>query len=435
MRKFYYALAILVLIIFSCEKPTVFPTEQNVVFKASQSSIGLKSSCDQPIAQYALIEIDGKTHQVGVFYLNDRIFTNSMKLSSGDHTLSQFILVNDANTPNDLGDDIIVMAAPEAGSHYASFVSKPMPFDFTVDAFFKTEISIELLCFEPNDFENFGFNWFTVDEINVREFCIEGCICVDDLDLFIGSLYEGQTTGLQYQMPAIFKVDVYRNDNLVIRYGNEDFLGENSPLCIKYPDYEGVVDNFKFEVWVLGVNGYELFETLTTTDDIPLQDIDLNNYMYFAFGGCDDTFTGCETAFAYDAEKAYCFTEISEITSNNWGWSNGTYVQSENNYTLQLYAGAGGCVISSAYLVGNLVLSYNNDGHVTVTYNLNAGYTFTDIHLYVGKSKYQVGNETVSPGQYPYKIEDANASNCTFILKEVFTGPIYIIAHAEVCKI
>jgi len=434
MRKIYYSLAILVFIIFSCEKPTEFPMEQDVIFKTSDNSSELKASCDQPVAQYALIEIDGTTHQVGVFYLNDRIYTNSIKLESGEHILSMFVLVNDANTPNDPEDDIIVMAAPEEGSLYANFVNKPLPFDFNVDAFFKTEVSIELLCFEPNEFENFGFNWFTVEEIIVREFCLEGCICVDDLDLLIGSLYENQTNGLQYNMPAIFKVDVYRNNNLVITYNNEDFLGENGPLCIKYPDYEGVVDNFKFEIWILGINEYELFETHTTTDDIPIQDIDTNNYMYFAFGDCENTFSGCETAYAYDADRALCFTEIEEITSENWGWSNGTFDQSENSYTLDLYAGAGGCVISNAYLVGDLILTYNND-QVTVTYNLDLGYIFTDIHLYVGDTPYQVGNESVSPGQFPYKVDDAGTDSYTFDLSESFTGPIYIIAHAEVCGI
>lgn len=435
MKRFYYSIGIIIFLILSCDKPTEFPLEQDVIFKVAPNFSNLKSSCDQPIAQYALIDIDGTIYQTDVFYLNGNIYTNSFKFKSGEHTLNMFVLVNDANTPLDPGDDIIVMAAPKVGYEYANFVSQPLPYNFTVNDFFKTEVSIELLCFHPNDYEYFGFAWYSIKEVNIREVCFSGCLCVDDIESYIGTLYENQSSGLQYKMPAIFKVDIYRNENLIITYDNEDVLGENGPLCVRYPDYEGVVDNFRFVISILGKDGYIEYASYTTTDNVPLIDLDENNVLNFAFGNCENTFSGCETAYAYEANNAYCFTEIEEITSTNWGWSNGTYSPSENNYTLHLYAGAGGCVISSAYLVGNLVLSYNTDGYVVVTYNLNQGYQLGDIHLYVGDKKYQVGNETAALGQFPYKVESANTNTYTFRLNEIFTGPIYIIAHADVCRI
>lgn len=158
-----------------------------------------------------------------------------------------------------------------------------------------------------------------------------------------------------------------------------------------------------------------------------------------------------ETAYAYDSKKAICFIDIPEITTNNWGWSNGKYKGEDNNhynadnfspYKLILFAGAGGCDLSAATPVGNLELAYNKQtGHVIVTYNAGYEVVFQELHLYVGYTKHQVGNESVALGQFPYKAENLSGDD-----RKTYTfefdlddndndannnyGEIYIIAHA-----
>ncbi|RLD37590.1 MAG: hypothetical protein DRI74_06285, partial [Bacteroidetes bacterium] len=225
-----------------------------------------------------------------VFYLEGMIYTNTIKLSPGNHTIKSFVLKNDNGTPNDDTDDIIVKATPLIGSDYAGFVQNPLPFDFNVDAFYKAEVNIEILCFEAAEITDFGFAWFTVNEITVRELCFFGDFCTKYYNDYAGSLYEGQESGLRHDMPAIFKIDIYRNNNFLISYNNEEWLGEGAPLCVQYPDFENVTDNYNFVLSILvkaGMNfEYKVFHTWTTTDDGTLPNIGNDNVMDFVLGSC-----------------------------------------------------------------------------------------------------------------------------------------------------
>ncbi len=275
----------------SCNKTPEVPEVQDVVFQASTNTTGFKSSsCDNPIANFALIEIDGTTHQVDVFYLDNKIYTNTLKLTPGSHTIDMFVLVNDGGTPDNPTNDIIVNASPIDGYEFANFVSHPMPLDFTVDPFYKAEIPIELLCYEPADYEEFGFTWFSVEEIVVREFCFFGDICIDNYMTYTGSQYENQRNGLQHDMPAIFKIDVIRNGELLITYDNDEWHGEGRPLCINYPDYSNYTDNYQFVLSILLKVGeaFEYVEVYTweTTDASPLPNIGVDNVLDFALGDC-----------------------------------------------------------------------------------------------------------------------------------------------------
>jgi len=99
----------------SCKKPADIPTTQDVVFKATPTASGnfkdgQPGECVNPMAHYALIDIDGITHTVDVFYLAGVIYTNTLKLDPGMHTISSFILQNDNGTPGDFTDDVMVQA-------------------------------------------------------------------------------------------------------------------------------------------------------------------------------------------------------------------------------------------------------------------------------------------------------------------------------------
>ncbi|MCD6178584.1 MAG: hypothetical protein J7K39_01650 [Bacteroidales bacterium] len=449
MKRLFYLSLILGLILVSCNKPPEIPSIQDVIFQATTNTSGLKSSCDNPIANFALIEIDGITQQVGVFYLDDKIYTNTLKLAPGNHTLNMFVLVNDGGTPDNPDGDIIVQAAPLSGNTFANFVSKPLPFNFKVDAFYKTEIPIELLCYEAADYDDFGFAWFSIEEIAVREFCFFGDICIDDYMSYTGSLYENQRNGLQHDMPAIFKIDVIRNDNLLITYDNAEWYGEGRPLCVDYPDYSNYTDNYKFVLSILLKEGEEFnyveLYTWETTDAEQLPNIGSDNILDFVLGDCvpdadliippideptPTPFTGEETAFAYGGEEnASCFIEDG---FGNWGWTNGKY--NEGDYTLELLAGVGDCDQTKGYDVGEVLLSYHN-GSISVSYNVTSTYELQAVQLYVGYEKYpeKNGTPTVAPGQYTIIDDELNSGTTSYTFNlDGFSEKIYIIAHADV---
>ncbi len=283
------------MIVVSCKKPTDVPTTQDVVFKATPAaSSSFKDSqpadCTNPVAHYASIDIDGTMYTVDVFYLNGIIYTNTLKLAPGAHTINSFVLQNDNGTPGDLSDDFMVQATPMVGSEYENFVEMPLPFEFAVDAFYKSEVNLQILCFVPNEYQAFGFTWFTAEEVNVREVCFYGDFCTKYFEDYGQSLYAEQMNGLQHDMPAIFKIDVYRNGEFVISYNNESFLGEGAPLCVKYPDFKNVEDSFEFKLSILVKVGesfeYVPFHTFTTVDAEPLANIGEDNVMDFVLGSC-----------------------------------------------------------------------------------------------------------------------------------------------------
>ncbi len=718
MKKLLYLFLLIGLAVSSCNKPEVLPTEKEVVFQASMGGSNFKDGdaqafdCTTEGATYAVIKINGIEQTVNL--IRDEygaVYTESIKLpASADgattYSLDSFILYNDE------GDE--VLAIPMIGSDYAKYVTNPLPMDFDVDAFYKNEVPIQVLCFDETVINQFGFSWFSLDVTAIREICFFGDICVD-ANNYMGSLYEGQRNGLQHDMPAIFEVrvstwnkttndwnapEVIKNNEtseaaLLTSDTSDDYdwLGEGAALCVQFPDYAGV-DKYKIELLVYLSDGnggfsYQSAQTWNFDDNnFPVTDIDADGVIDFVIGSCvpgadiiipptdpptdppancgecdgkmtqlrlqymggltnpnikviddkgntlfDETIvnavpfyfehdpsestmgtkiklsvnggslfeihTSCsqpilvgmlfgdfkiiageslnggplcgmdpvdppqnncgdcdghvsrltlryygdlsshdfritdkedynesfngisnstefttadlsetkntlylyvdnvlnteihvscsqpimsgmsfgdfyivsgastkggdfceapqlkqeETAYAYDKDKEKCFTEISEITSSNWGWSNGDYSGVDDDdyndsdfepYSLQLYAGAGGCDIDSAIPVGKLELAYNKEtGHVKVTYKANYGVEFDALHLYVGYDKYQIGNESVAPGLFPYTSEtlvdtERNTYTFEFDLADNDSDPnndfakIYVIAHADV---
>lgn len=294
MKKLFYLFLMVGLIAVSCNKAPIVPSTQDVIFKAATATTGFKADdCNTEVAHYAAINIDGTDYTVDVFYLDGVIYTNTLKLAPGNHTVNTFVLKNDNDTPNDLSDDIIVKATPLIGSAYAGFVQHPLAYDFNVDAFFKAEVNIEILCFEATDITNFGFAWFAVNEITVREFVFFGDFCTKYYADYAGSLYAGQSGGLRHDMPAIFKVDVYNDNGFLISYNNEGWLGEGAPLKVQFPDFDNSVDDYTFKLSILVKVGtgfeYKEFATWTSTDNGGLNEVtDLaSDGVYdFVLGSC-----------------------------------------------------------------------------------------------------------------------------------------------------
>lgn len=124
------------------------------------------------------------------------------------------------------------------------------------------------------------------------------------------------------------------------------------------------------------------------------------------------------TAYA-KGNDATCFIP----TFRNWGWTN--FIASKPAYqTWSLWAGAGQCNTSKGVLVGSVSVTYNAAGYVTVNFNVSMPYVVRTSHVYAGTTPFplvKAGNKWVytnAPGQY------TNNSP--------FSGPIYVIVHAEV---
>jgi hypothetical protein len=314
----------LALAISACQKEENEPIvilEQEVVFGIDElGAAGLKSGLseyDCPVdllgnplvPTVAEIEIEDNlgsktTYTPQVFFLDGKLYTQSIKLSPGTYTITLFVL----RTAID-GD--IIMAIPQAGSPFAPYVTKSVNFDFEVKAFEKTEINIEVLCFIPRVYQDFGFFWFEITEIVIREFCFFGDICANgapwipsDFDKE-GSAYLNVPGGIQVDMPAIFKIYAYKDDEALPNSPFSNLGFEDEPLCVQYPDKirtTGEVFTFELEILVpdgLGGFVYVHYHTFTSTDGGPLDvtDVHGDGVIDFVLGTCNYSATDLQLSW------------------------------------------------------------------------------------------------------------------------------------------
>jgi len=276
------SLMLMAVVLFSCKKDKVESSgPQEVSFQADQiiPNGGLKSTsefdvkCSDIEPTNAHIVIEGVKYDPSVYRVDGKLYTQAIKLDPGSYTVTEFFLYKESGTAAgyDAGDKI-VMATPAAGSPYAAYTTPDLDFDFTVTAFAKTQVPIQVLCFAPEAYTDFGFGWFSIGEVVLREACFFGDICLNGEPFtpsdFNGSLY-GNNVGVD--VPAIMNIIVKRGGVVV---PNSPFTNEGaltSPLCVQYPDYVGQVDNFTFELqlWLPGANGfsYQTYAIYTATDD------------------------------------------------------------------------------------------------------------------------------------------------------------------------
>jgi hypothetical protein len=305
MKKLFF-LVMVAAIFASCQKTeeNAAPATQDVIFSGIDvTGNGQKSTdvtpCGDLLADYAHVVIDGVTYTPEVFYLDGIAYTQAIKLAPATYEIGAFALVNNNGTPQEMSDDIIVMASPTVGAEYAEFVNTPLSFTFTVEAFRKAEVNVEVLCFDEAEYDSFGFNWFALEEVTVREQVFFGDFCVKHPADYDGSLYEQQANGVQIDMPAIFEIDVYRNGEFLKTYSNEGWLGEGEPLKVQYPDRDLVEDEFEFVLRILVKEGsqfnYVHFHTWTFSD-ADMIDAGTDGVVDFVLGNCNLTDTDLQLA-------------------------------------------------------------------------------------------------------------------------------------------
>ena len=160
------------------------------------------------------------------------------------------------------------------GSYYDNLWGlKGVDFDFDVAGFDKQIIEVDVLCYEPFNYENFGFAWFAYSKTEIHTICFFGDICTKFYEDFheVGSPYYGQDYD-GYDFSAIFEIVVKDADGNVVndpaKATNAEWFGTGSPLCIEYPDAVGVDETFTFEIWLAMPSGeYKLVHTESFDDD------------------------------------------------------------------------------------------------------------------------------------------------------------------------
>ena len=198
-----------------------------------------------------------------------------------DFTLLEFYVWDDGGTPGydgtvptgpdwnngtlDRADDFLYKAAPlhyEADgtteTSFWKFGVNRVDFPFQVCKFEKTKILIDVLCFVPDNYELFGFFWFEVTEITVREICFFGDFCLKETyDVYVGSLYDDPIEGLMIDEAAIFEIRAKHQvgngpleDMVGTDFDNKGWREMGKPLCIRYPDYDAEVDYYEFDLYL-----------------------------------------------------------------------------------------------------------------------------------------------------------------------------------------
>ena len=137
-----------------------------------------------------------------------------------------------------------------------------------------------------------------------------------------------------------------------------------------------------------------------------------------------------------------CFTDLPAIEFgmlDRWGWSMGPLTA--GTYVLDLWAGAGQCVLAAGTLVGQVKVTYSNN-EVKMDWSQSlanvTGGKISTVQWYAGRDRiYRKpdGSYTVAPGQFPFKNEDFIGLPPTETKRlNVISGtPIYVTVHADVC--
>jgi hypothetical protein len=369
MKRLLFTILILIPLV-SCQEKEADPVvnEQDVVFNAMEiiPSQGLKSTanweCKELEPDYAWITINGFDHFPALYRLDGKLYTQAIKLAPGNYTVSRFLLMDDHATPGNTADDEIVMATPDAPpAPYGVFVSKPLDFDFSVVEFTKSEIEVEVLCFEDNDYLEFGFDWFAITEIIVREQCFFGDFCVKHPLDYTGSDYARQSTGLQIDMPAIFKIIVLKNgapipNGTFTNASAEANWGVGSPVCVQYPDNLNVEgDEFTFELWIYVKTGntfsFKKFHTWVLEDEemIPSGD---DGVVDFVLGSCNLTSPDLQLAPYQDLPTMASIAITSPADPGYWR----VYINSVSpagTYDLQVHVNLTGWCGDKNNTIGN----------------------------------------------------------------------------------
>jgi len=318
----YLSLILIAGMMFSCEKEMETQVvKQDVIFginevpnlKSDAFDIDCLTDGNGNLLEPKIAEIvinDGiadVTYYSEVFFLGGKLYTKAIQLDVPDkdskgYTLKSFFLYTDMPASQG-GNGIAIMATPAKGSDFEQFVTEGVEIDFTVNAFDKTEVDVDVLCFSEVDYEGFGFNWFEIHQVVVREVAFFGDLCIkdpadykstdEDNPTIYQQVFGDDLNGYVFDLPALFEIK--------LSYGGASHTFQNwdltadpefiAPLKVKYPDYLNKTDEFTFELWVYVRVGDDiepkLIKTWNITDDEIIENTTPNGVVEFVIGGCN----------------------------------------------------------------------------------------------------------------------------------------------------
>jgi hypothetical protein len=302
MKKFISLIIVIILIfIISCNndnKTTIESSELNITITHTLFNQGTKNTksdtvpiCIDESLDYIKYKINNDYHYANIFTdVSGNLHSKVIKTDPGHNTISEFYIYHDNNPIGTYGnEDDLIMASPLPGSDYYSLMEYPLNIEFDVEPFRKVSVNVDVLCFDTTFYHKFGFYWFDINTYVVRNQCWFGDLCTGKLNDYNGSLYEQQTNGIQFDMPAIFKVDVYHDDILSNSYSNENWLGEGDCLNVQWVDNLSTEDTIKFVLYIYlpigDTFGYVYYDSYVFTDNNP-PDPSNDGVFDFVIGTC-----------------------------------------------------------------------------------------------------------------------------------------------------
>ncbi|MBT1711451.1 hypothetical protein KK062_24625 [Fulvivirgaceae bacterium PWU5] len=222
--------------------------------------------------------------RINILRMGEGLVTAPIRLEPGNYKVTDFWVVQDSSE--------ILFLIPKIESQLGHYVSKPVPFVFSVDANGVTNISVQVISAQNHDPEDFGYVSFdlsVVDAPALKSFRIavfvrsgSGLVLTDATAFLIGSMDYNQTITLEA------KINTVAHDNI---------FGRGFELYIHKPGY------------VSYVSPMALPENAPQYKDIPLEVIleeampldspSISFYGHWMFPGApvDLSFEGAGTVF------------------------------------------------------------------------------------------------------------------------------------------
>lgn len=253
------------------------------------------------------LPVEGKTYTLDVIEtLEDGTQTSVLKLDASitddDFAITMFEVYtmwdHDEDPSNDDVEKLIWLS-PTTESHYASIwgLHNAVTKTFTVDAFTKKKVDVDVICFEPYDYENFGFSWYDFNRIDIKQLCFFGDICTKFHAAFHArGAYVGQPGYVGFDFPVIFEIVITDDQgNEIARDNNLAWQGVGVPLCLEYPNYvdipnEELTFTINMKMPYDGVDEYSETVYSDTFYAEEFDNTDLNDDLANIFGGDDGIF-------------------------------------------------------------------------------------------------------------------------------------------------
>ena len=226
----------------------------------------------------------------------DNYFTEEaaeLELEPGTYTLEYFTVHS--------ADGTTLWMAPREQGSFAGFVDTALPFDIPLGAGVKKYVSVDVLCFDDREVNEYGYLFFDIEQREAIEFCVFGNFCDENGRHFPAAfrvdawVYSGNPDA---PMGQLLHSDL--ENNVGVNNDGDDFA---EPLCLTLPNTQGT-DEYYIEITLLDSEAYDTEERVIRSGVISDVDVmslfdgeDANEYFHFR-EGCE----GADSPLLFDEE-------------------------------------------------------------------------------------------------------------------------------------